>query len=134
MHLVCLIFSSFPLKPGSLKIFPPRKENNNLEVWPEHFCSWLNNIDQGGVGEGSPWCQICWVGLLCIKKMQNCKHFLSKIVVKKVNISHCYHWFPHKMISDRWARKFYTDGASLPQISIVLSIVWKIASTSQKHV
>ena len=35
-----------PSKPRSLKIlphFPPQK--NNVEVWPEHFCSRLNNID-----------------------------------------------------------------------------------------
>ena len=29
---------------------PPKK--NNVEVWPEHFCCLLNNIDQGGVGGG----------------------------------------------------------------------------------
>ena len=47
----------------------PAPPKNNFEVWPEHFCSWLNNIDQGGVGKGSPWCQTCRVGLLCVTKL-----------------------------------------------------------------
>ena len=51
MHLVCLILEYFPLKPSSLKILPPKK--NNVEGWTEHFCSWLNNTDQGGVGGGA---------------------------------------------------------------------------------
>ena len=50
MHVICLILEYFPLKPGSLKILPPPPQKNNVEVWPEHFCSLLNNIDQGGVG------------------------------------------------------------------------------------
>ena len=52
MHLVCLILEYFPLKPSSLKILPPPKKNN-VEGWTEHFCSWLNNTDQGGVGGGA---------------------------------------------------------------------------------
>ena len=52
MHVVCLILEYFPLKPGSLKILPPPPPKNNVEVWPEHFCCLLNNIDQGGVGAG----------------------------------------------------------------------------------
>ena len=53
MHVVCLILEYFPLKPGSLKILPPPPPHkNNVEVWPEHFCCLLNNIDQGGVGGG----------------------------------------------------------------------------------
>ena len=30
MHLICLIFSSFPLKPSSLKIFPPPPHKKNI--------------------------------------------------------------------------------------------------------
>ena len=60
MHAVCLILEYFSLRPGSLKILPPFPfpPKNKVEVLPEHFCFQLNNIDQGGVGEGSPWCQI----------------------------------------------------------------------------
>jgi len=36
----------------------PFPSKNKVEVLPEHFCSQLNDIDQGGVGEGSPWYQI----------------------------------------------------------------------------
>ena len=52
MHVVCVIWKYFPLKPGSLKILPPPPPKNNVEVWPEHFYCLLNNIDQGGVGGG----------------------------------------------------------------------------------
>ena len=51
MHLVCLILEYFPLKPGSLEILPPPPpppQKNNVEVWSEHFCSRLSNIDQEG--------------------------------------------------------------------------------------
>ena len=37
MHVVCFILEYFTLKPGSLKILPPRPQKNNVEVWPEHF-------------------------------------------------------------------------------------------------
>ena len=51
MHLVCLILEYFPLKPDSLKILPaptPPPQKNSVDVWPERFCSRLNNIDQEG--------------------------------------------------------------------------------------
>ena len=32
---------------------PPPPKKNNVEGWTEHFCSWLNNTDQGGVGGGA---------------------------------------------------------------------------------
>ena len=51
-HLVSLILEYFPLKRGSLKILSTFPQKSNVEVWPEHFCSRLNNIDQGGVGGG----------------------------------------------------------------------------------
>ena len=50
MHSVCLILEYFPPKPGSFKILPPPPKNNNVELKPKHFCSRLNNIDQGRVG------------------------------------------------------------------------------------
>ena len=53
MHLVCLILEYFPPKRGSLKILTPPLPKNSFEGWPEHFCSWLNNTDQGGVGGGA---------------------------------------------------------------------------------
>ena len=52
MHSVCLILEYFPPKPGSFKILPPPPKNNNVELKPKHFCSRLNNIDQGRVGGG----------------------------------------------------------------------------------
>ena len=60
---------------------------------------------------------------------------LVTLLVKTANISqyYLYHWFFHKVIFGKWAKKFYTDDASLPKISIVLLIVWKMASTYQKH-
>ena len=71
MPVVYLILEYFPLKPGSLKILSPPPPKHNVEVWPEHFCSRLNNIDQGkwapareGCEKGSPWCQIRRVGVL----------------------------------------------------------------------
>ena len=57
------------------------------------------------------------------KTVQNSYHFLSKIVVKKANILRFYHWFSHKMISDKGAWKFYTDDASLPRVPILLFMV-----------
>ena len=60
MYLVCLILEYVPLKPGSRNVLPPSPPpppppsfaKKNVEVWPEYFCSRLNNIDQGRVGEG----------------------------------------------------------------------------------
>ena len=80
MHVVCLILEYFPLKPGSLKILPPLPPKNNVEVWPEHFCCLLNNIDQGGVGEGVTMVLNLQGGSPVCKKEQNSWHFLSKIV------------------------------------------------------
>ena len=79
MHVVYVILEYFPLKPGSLKILPPPPQKNNVEVWPEHFCCLLNNIDQGGVGEGSPWFQIRRVGLLCVRKSKILKTFCPRL-------------------------------------------------------
>ena len=52
MYVVCLILEYFALEPGSLKILPPLPPPKKVEVWPEHFCSRLNNIDLGGVRGG----------------------------------------------------------------------------------
>ena len=44
-------FRILPSKPRSLKIlphFPSPPKKINVEVWPEHFCSRLNNIDHEG--------------------------------------------------------------------------------------
>ena len=61
--------SNFRVLPSKVRftkdIYPsPPPKRNNVQVWPEHFFSRLNNIDQGGVGEGSPQRQIRKVGLL----------------------------------------------------------------------
>ena len=71
MHVICLILEYFPLKPGSLKILPPPPQKNNVEVWPEHFCSLLNNIDQGGVGGGVTMVPNTQGGCPVCKKEQN---------------------------------------------------------------
>ena len=50
--------SNFRIRPSKVPFtqgtspFPPFVNKKNVEVWPEHFCSRLNNIDQGKVGEG----------------------------------------------------------------------------------
>ena len=71
MHVVCLILEYFPLKSGSLKILPPPPQKNNVEVWPEHFCCLLNNIDQGGVGGGVTMVPNTQGGSPVCKKEQN---------------------------------------------------------------
>ena len=48
---------------------PPQK--NNVEVWPEHFCSQLNNIDQGGGGGGVTMLPNTQGGSPVCKKEQN---------------------------------------------------------------
>ena len=71
MHVVCLIVEYFPLKPSSLKILPTPPKKNNVEVWPEHFCCLLNNIDQGGVGGGVTMVPNTQGGYPVCKKEQN---------------------------------------------------------------
>ena len=70
------------LKPTSLEILPPPpSKKNNVEVWPEHFYFLLNNIDQVGMGGGVTMVSNSQGGSPASKKVQNCYHFLSKIVV-----------------------------------------------------
>ena len=45
-------FRILPSKARFTQDTPPSPQKNNVEVWPEHFCCLLNNIDQGGVGGG----------------------------------------------------------------------------------
>ena len=71
MHVICLILEYSPIKPSSLKILPPPPQKNNVEVWPEHFCSLLNNIDQGGVGGGVTMLPNTQGGSPVCKKEQN---------------------------------------------------------------
>ena len=71
MHVVCLILEYFSLKPGSLKILSPPPKKNKVEVWPEHFCCLLNNIDQGGVGGGVTMVPNTQGGSPVCKKEQN---------------------------------------------------------------
>ena len=94
MHVVCLILEYFPLKPGSLKILLPLLQKNKVEVWPEHFCSRLNNIDlgrvRGGVTmvpnsrAGSPGvrkCKVLWIFCLLYWSTSSfCLLFASVIV------------------------------------------------------
>ena len=48
--------SNFRILPSKARFTqdtpPPLKKKNNVEVWPEHFGSRVNNIDQGEVGGG----------------------------------------------------------------------------------
>ena len=86
MHLVCLILEYFPLKPSSLKILPlpsPTPKKNNVEVWPEHSCPSLNNIDQGGVGGGVTVVPNSQGGSPVSNKVHDSEHFLSKIVFSR---------------------------------------------------
>ena len=45
-------FRILPSKPRSLKILPhsPSPHKNNVEVWPQHFCSRLNIDHEAGEG------------------------------------------------------------------------------------
>ena len=71
MHLVYIILEYFPLKLSSLKILPPLPPKNKVEVWPERFCSQLNNIDQRGVREGVTMVPNLQGGSPVTKKVQN---------------------------------------------------------------
>ena len=72
-------FRILPSKARFTQDIPPSPQKSNVEVWPEHFCCLLNNIDQGGVGEGSPWFQIRRVGLLCVRKSKILKTFCPRL-------------------------------------------------------
>ena len=45
-------FRILPSKPSSLKILPhyPPPHKNNVEVWPQHFCSRLDIDHEAGEG------------------------------------------------------------------------------------
>ena len=45
-------FRILPSKARFTQDIPHSPQKSNVEVWPEHFCCLLNNIDQGAVGEG----------------------------------------------------------------------------------
>ena len=91
MHVVYLILEYFPLKPGSPKILSPPPPKHNVEVWPEHFCSRLNNIDQGGVGGGVTMVPNSQGGRPVSKKVQNSNHFLSKIqAISYFTVNRCF--------------------------------------------
>ena len=79
MHVVSVIWKYFPLTPGSLKILTPPPPKNNVEVWPEHFCRLLNNIDQGGVGGGVTMVPNSQVGLLCVGKSKILNTFCPRL-------------------------------------------------------
>ena len=71
LHVVCIILEYFPLKLSSLKILPPLPPKNKVEVWPERFCSQLNNIDQRGVRGGVTMVPNLQGGSPVTKKVQN---------------------------------------------------------------
>ena len=72
-------FRILPSKARLTQDTPPSPQKNNVEVWAEHFCCLLNNIDQGGVGEGSTWCQVRRVGLLCVRKSKILNTFCPRL-------------------------------------------------------
>ena len=45
-------FQEKALKSTGNHKYSPVHPQNNVEVRLDHFCPWLNNIDQGGVGAG----------------------------------------------------------------------------------
>ena len=59
-----------PSKARFTQDTPPSKKKN-VEVWPEHFCCLLNNIDQGGVGGGVTMVPNTQGGSPVCKKEQN---------------------------------------------------------------
>ena len=70
-------FRMLPSKPRSLKILPhfrpppPLPKKNNVEVWPEYFCSRLNNIDHEGGEAGVTMAPNSQGGSPVRKKVQN---------------------------------------------------------------
>ena len=66
-----LNFRILPSKARFTQDTPPSPPKNNVEVWPEHFCSLLNNIDQGGVGGGVTMVPNTQGGCPVCKKEQN---------------------------------------------------------------
>ena len=64
-------FRILPSKARFTQDTPPSPQKNNVEVWPEHFCSLLNNIDQGGVGGGVTMVPNTQGGSPVCKKEQN---------------------------------------------------------------
>ena len=64
-------FRILPSKAGFIQDTSPSPQNNNVEVWPKHFCSGLNNIDQGRVGKGVTTVPNSRGGSAVSKKVQN---------------------------------------------------------------
>ena len=64
-------FRILPSKARFTQDTPPSPQKNNVEVWPEHFCCLLNNIDQGGVGGGVTMVPNTQGGCPVCKKEQN---------------------------------------------------------------
>ena len=64
-------FRILPSKARFTQDTPPSPPKNNVEVWSEHFCSLLNNIDQGGVGGGVTMVPNTQGGCPVCKKEQN---------------------------------------------------------------
>ena len=76
---------------------PSLPQKNKVEVWPEHFCSWLNSIDQWGVGGGVTVVPNLQGGSPVSKTVQNSWHFLSKIVA--LIILKCFlNFVPHRWV------------------------------------
>ena len=77
-YLRIQLFKAHPLIK-STPSFPPPQKKQYIEVWLDHFCAQLNNIDQGWLGGGvtvvaNPWCRHP-VG----EKVPNSEHFFPKI-------------------------------------------------------
>ena len=64
-------FRILPSKARFTQDTPPSAQKNNVEVWLEHFCCLLNNIDQGGVGGGVTMVPNSQGGSPVCKKEQN---------------------------------------------------------------
>ena len=64
-------FRILPSKARFTQDIPPSPQKSNVEVWPEHFCCLLNNIDQGGVGGGVTMVPNTQGGSPVCKKEQN---------------------------------------------------------------
>ena len=72
-------FRILPYKARFTQDTPPSPQKNNAEVWPEHFCSLLNNIDQGGVGGGVTMVPNTQGGFLCVRKSKILNTFCPRL-------------------------------------------------------
>ena len=61
-------FRILPSKAGFTQDTPPSPQKTMLKCGPNIFAAYKTTLSREGWGEGSPWCEIRRVGLLCVRK------------------------------------------------------------------